>query len=75
MSQAAAERATVAEAEQIARDDANDPHRGHHRHLRLAQVECSCGEVFGVTSVVIPDDYDPETLSCRECGAPGVVAL
>jgi ribosomal protein L40E len=75
MARTAAARATVAEAEQIARCGAENPHRGHHQHLRGTMVSCSCGEDFGVTCVVIDFDFDPETLICRECGARGVVLL
>jgi hypothetical protein len=53
----------------------NDPHAGHHSHLRGTMVECSCGEFGGVTCVAFGEDYDPAKLSCRICGEPGVVTL
>lgn len=63
----------IAEAEQIALEDATDPHKGHHHHLRGTAVECSCGEFFGVTCVVLPPEgFDYSSVHCEECGEPGV---
>ena len=47
-------------------------HDGHHTHLRGSCVECSCGEFFGVTCVVIDPAFDYATLRCGVCGEPGV---
>jgi len=70
----AAEEARIAEE--------NDPHRGHHGHLRGTAVECSCGEFQGITCVAFPDLSTEEKWAaweasqvCRVCGQRGVVDL
>lgn len=73
MSEKAKARNVIAEAEKIAFDDANDPHKGHHNHLRGNGVECSCGSFFGVTTVIPPpEDFDYSTIKCEDCGKVGV---
>ena len=53
----------------------DDPHYGHHSHLRGTMVSCSCGEPYGITSVVISEDYDPDKIVCHICGAQGYAGL
>lgn len=72
MAMRAAERQMAADAEEFLRDQANDPHVGHHTHLRGTAVYCSCGEDRGVTCVVIEDGLDLDSLSCGICGQRGV---
>lgn len=52
-----------------------DPHADHHRHLEGTAVYCSCGQFRGITTVAFDEDYDPDRLSCTECGQRGVVKL
>lgn len=79
MAARSAERRTAAEAEDYLRDQADDPHAGHHEHLDGSAVYCSCGKFFGVTSVVVPDLSTPEaqrdwdSRACGACGQQGVV--
>ncbi|MER7331697.1 MULTISPECIES: hypothetical protein [unclassified Micromonospora] len=71
MAQRARQRAATEQADQTARD----PHSSHHTHLRGTAVECSCGELFGVTCVAVTPDNNPDERSCDLCGVQGVVRL
>jgi len=82
MSARAQERMALIAAEEARIAEENDPHRGHHGHLRGTAVECSCGEFQGLACVAFPRlDTEEEraayraSLVCRICGERDVVAL
>jgi hypothetical protein len=72
------------ELQELAWEEANDPHRDHHVHLDGTRTVCSCGEKeYGVTCVAFPGeltDMDPdeayawwmENVRCSVCGKRGV---
>ena len=74
MAARAAVRTAKAEAAERARQEADDPHGGHHGHLIGTCVHCSCGEFQGVTCVVFPGGTPGElealygALRCKACG-------
>ena len=78
MAARAAVRRERAEAAERAREEANDPHAGHHGHLIGTAVYCSCGEFEGITCVAFPGATREEWKAlgavsrCEACGQRGV---
>jgi hypothetical protein len=79
MAERAARRREIARAKE--EQERQWEHSGHHQHLDLASVYCSCGEFFGVTTVSVPVLETPEekrawdARACAICGQPGVIGL